>query len=255
MIKKLPLIIAFAVSFNFAFSQAKDTFNVTFRISLKGSNRTINSNGLRVTGALNSAGLNNWDPAGAKPMTLLTPVSDSIYGITIKIARDVNQRTDAGTSIDLIPFKFINGNNWGNGTTDPTEDERGLDGSACAISGGNRIFSTVGKKSGDVIVLPAYVFNTCKTVNATGTNDLTTVKSLNISPNPVNDIATLSFTNLSNVNHTLKIMSLTGQVMRTYAPTTSEQFKIQTSDLAKGIYFARLTNEQGEASTLKFIAQ
>ncbi len=254
--KKLLLVLICVLSLNSAFSQAKDTFNVTFRVTLKGSGRKINADGLRVTGALNSKQQNNWDPGSAVKLSLIGPASDSIYGVTLRVARDVNQRTDPGTSIDLIPYKFINGNNWGNGSTDPTEDERGLSGLPCAQSGGsNRIFETTSAKNGDNIILPAYVFNSCKVTFATGTNDLKTVNGLSISPNPVSDIATLSFANVSNDFHTLSLLNAIGQVVRVYAPTKSEQITIETANLTKGIYFARLSNEQGEATTLKFVAE
>ncbi len=250
--KKLLLLLVLAFVTTFAFSQAKDSVSVTFRVSLKGSGRKLSTDGLRATGALGASVQADWSPTTALKMTATTPASDSIYAVTFKIPRPTN---------DTTQFKFINGGNWGDGTVaadNYTEDERGLKGSTCTYTGngdGNRALITKGIAANGSLILPAFVFNSCKTVAATGTNDLKSASSLSIFPNPVFNNAVLSFSNIETVKHTLTLYSVTGQVVRTYAPSTSEQFIIETSNLSKGLYFARLSNDQGEASTLKFVAE
>lgn len=246
----IKLYLVFALVFcAMSFIQAQDTLTVTFRITLKGSGRKLNSDSLRVTGALGSPDQKDWDPPTAKNLKLLSPASDSIWGITIRVPRPAN---------DTAEFKFINGKTWGDGTVvadNLTEDERGVT-APCIKAGnayGNRLLITKNLKG--AILAPAYVFNTCKQVFASGTFDLTTAKKLAVYPNPVSDKAVLSFENVNKAAHSLDVLNITGQIVRTYPSTTESEVSIETAQMAKGLYFARLRNNLGENSTIKFVVE
>ncbi len=246
--KKLYSILVIMVC-AMTFVQAQDTLTVTFRVTLKGSGRKLNSDSLRVTGALGSPSQKDWDPPTAKNLKLLSPASDSIYGITIKVPRPAN---------DTAEFKFINGKTWGDGTvaTDNyTEDERGVT-APCIKAGngyGNRILVT--KNLTGAILAPAYVFNTCKQVFASSTFDLTTAQKLSVYPNPVLDRAVLSFENISKAAHTIDVLNIMGQIVHVFPSTTESEVPIEMAQMAKGLYFARLRNTLGETATVKFVVE
>ena len=237
--KKLYIIaLAFAC---FATAATAQTVNVTFRVTLKGTNRALSADGLRVTGMLGAASQADWSPGVAAKMTPVGAVSDSIYAITLALTR-------AATGV--IEYKFLNGNNWGDGAGGTTEDERGLTGLACAAANGNRTYTIAAGAT--AVTLPAYKFNTCTVVFQTGVNELTSAKNIAVSPNPMTAKAVLSFDNLTNDAHSLEILNLMGQVVRSYAASSNNQFDIERSTLASGIYFARLSNAKGESHTVKF---
>jgi hypothetical protein len=215
--------------------------NITFRATLKGTGKKLHPGGLRVTGGLNSSDQPNWNPGAAKVMTIGTPASDSIYSVTLKVPRPAG---------DTIFFKFINGDNWGDGANNGPEDERGLSGSCAQASGDkNRVYAI--PKTGTNFTLPIYRFNTC-TVLA-GTKDLTTAKNVAIAPNPTADKTIMSFDNPNNTLHSLDIINIMGQVVQRYPAHNGETFVIERGVLVKGIYFARIQNKEGQSMTKKFV--
>ena len=74
-----------------------------------------------------------------------------------------------------------------------------------------------------------------------GTNDLPILQNVNISPNPVQNQLNISLE--SNVDTELSIIDLTGRTIST--STFQNETQINTSELAKGIYFVELKNEEG----------
>ena len=238
--KKLYIILALALISSVAVEA--QTVTVTFRVTLKGTGKALNADGLRVTGALAAAEQANWDPVAAKKMTLVGTVADSIYAVTLTLTRPAN---------NVIEFKFINGGNWGDGSGGTTEDERAVP-AACALSaGGNRTFTLPGFSA---IMLPAYRFNTCTQVLA-GVNELSTVRNMDIYPNPTKGSTTLTFDNINSSTHALEILNITGQVIRKYAAQTGSQFNIERGDMPSGMYFARVKNTLGESKTVRFVIE
>jgi hypothetical protein len=218
---------------------------VRFRVTVKGTGRKVHAAGLRVTGDMNAIEQPNWNPGSAKKMTQTSVAADSIFEVFLTIPRPAN---------DTIQYKFLNGDNWGNGTTDPTEDERGLAALGCPNSGGNRVFKFP-NRTDSVYTLPAYRFNTCTVIAAAGTKDLTTASNILFSPNPMGEIATLVFDNPSQTRHTVEVINITGQVVRSYKATTAEQLTIERGNLAKGLYLAVIRNAEGERSAIKFMVE
>ena len=241
--KKIYLLLAICLMASAAMTA--QTVDITFRITLKGTGKKLNANGIRITGALGSPTQTNWDPPSAKVLTIGTPVSDSIYSATVKVTRPADGK---------LEYKFINGETWGNGTTDPTEDERGIP-SACAINGdgSNRLYTIAAGATS--VVLPVYRFNTCTTVVAAGTNEIASAKNVSFSPNPMSDRAILTFENVTNEMHSVVIVNALGQVVKNYAASQNNQFAIEKGNLSAGMYFAQLRNAQGESMNTKFIVE
>ena len=75
-------------------------------------------------------------------------------------------------------------------------------------------------------------------------------------PNPVNESATVAYYSASNEPITITIMDAFGRIIRTVNPgnvqTGDNTLIINTSDLAKGIYFMRINNSS-QNSCSKFI--
>lgn len=237
--KKLYIL---ALVFACFVSQATaQTVNVTFRVTLKGTGKKLSADGLRVTGALGVAGTADWSPGVAAKMLPVGAVADSIYAITLAVTRPAT---------GVIEYKFINGNNWGDGAGGTTEDERGLAGLPCATAGGNRTYTIAAGAT--TVLLPTYRFNTCTTVFQASVNELTSAKNVAVSPNPMTAKAILTFDNVTNDAHSLELLNLMGQVVGSYAATRGSQFDIERGSMTSGIYFARLNNSKGESKMVKF---
>ncbi len=237
--KKLYILLAFVM---FTTAAVEAQVKVTFRVTLKGTGRRLNADSLRVAGMLGATEQADWTPAVSLKMKPTGTPSDSIFAITLTVTRPAT---------GPLEYKFLNGGTWGNGTTDPTEDERGLGGLACAGSNGNRNY-TIPTGNGP-FTIPVYKFNTCDIVIATGTNELSTAANMDVFPNPADANTTLTFDNPSNAAHSLEILNITGQVVRTYAAQSGTQFTIERGNISAGIYFARVKNAIGESKTTRFV--
>jgi hypothetical protein len=239
--KKLYFILAFAL---FTSAAVEAQVNITFRVTLKGTGKKLHPDSLRTTGALGATGQTDWDPPTAKKMTLVGSVADSIYAVTLTVTRPAN---------NIIQYKHVNGGAWGDGAGGISEDERGLGtAGACAdAASGNRIFTIPAANT--AIILPAYRFATCTVVFQTGVNELSTAANMDVYPNPATAKTTVTFDNANGTSHSLEVLNVTGQVVRTYAPQGGNQFDIERGSMPVGMYFARLKNAIGESRTMRFI--
>ncbi len=227
--------------FNTCTTVEPSVVNITFRVTLKGTGKKLHAGGLRVTGALGSPDQADWNPGVAKQMTIGTPVADSVYSVTVKVTRPAN---------DTIQYKFINGDNWGDGANGATEDERAL-AAPCANADKNRIFRI--PATGTDFVIPIYRFNTCTTI--TSTRDLTTATKVQLAPNPATDYAILSFDNPTNAVHSVTIFNLVGQAVQSLPANNGEMFTIEKGNLVHGIYLVRLQNKEGQSLTQKLVIE
>lgn len=237
--KKLYIILALAMITSVV---AEAQVDITFRVTLKGTGKKLHPDALRTTGALGATGQTNWDPPTAKKMVAVGSVADSIYAVTLTVTRPAD---------NILNYKHVNGGAWGDGAGGISEDERGLGGTTCATAGGDRIY-TIPAGAGPFI-LPAYRFATCTVVFQTGVNELSTAANMDIYPNPATANAVVTFDNKNNAAHSLEVLNVTGQVVRTYAPQSGSQFNVERVNLPSGLYFARLKNSIGESRTMRFI--
>ncbi len=240
--KKIYFILALAI---FTSVAVEAQVSITFRVTLKGTGKKLHADSLRVTGALGAAttGQNDWDPPTAKKMKLVGSVADSIYAVTLNVTRPAT---------NIIEYKFVNGGAWGDGAGGISEDERALAtaGACAAAASGNRTYTIPAAST--AIILPAYRFNTCTLVYQTGVNELSTARNVDIYPNPMTANAVLTFDNPNYEAHSLELLNVTGQTVRTYAPVKNTQFEIERGTLPSGMYFARMKNALGESRTVRF---
>ena len=238
--KKIYIILALALFTSVAVEA--QTVNITFRVTLKGTGKPLSADGLRVVGAFTSAEQAMiWDPANAKKMTLVGTPADSIYAVTLTAIT----RPTSG----VLEFKFLNGAIWGDGSAGGPEDERGLTTVCAKADRDNRIYTL---PNFPAIMMPAFRFNSCTQVLA-GVNELSTVRNMDIYPNPAKFNTTLTFDNLNSSAHALEILNVTGQLVRTYAAQTGSQFSIERGTMPAGMYFARVKNTVGESKTVRFV--
>lgn len=81
-------------------------------------------------------------------------------------------------------------------------------------------------------------------VNDAGLADLAISNSVSVYPNPANESLTVSANGLQ--LSTVDVLSLTGQLLQNI-PSEGTSVKVNVADLAAGVYFIRVTTEQGIA--------
>lgn len=104
---------------------------VTFKVDMTG--QTVSANGVHVAGNFNA-----WTPGA----TALADAGSNIYEVTVPVL----------SSLQVLQYKFINGNEWGNEETP---------GDGCGNGDNNRPFVLEG--SGDNVELPTATFGGCST--------------------------------------------------------------------------------------------
>lgn len=72
--------------------------------------------------------------------------------------------------------------------------------------------------------------------------------SFQLYPNPMNDMATLTFENAENSNYTLTLFDINGQLVQTYKDITSGHVIIERAGLNDGLYFFKLS-ARGQTQT------
>ena len=89
-----------------------------------------------------------------------------------------------------------------------------------------------------------------KLATTLATTDVEITKALSLSPNPTSNYFTIN-TSTSKV----QIFSLTGQLVKSYMNNFTNQSQFEISDLNKGIYLVKATDQSNRESTLKLIKQ
>ena len=105
-------------------------------------------------------------------------------------------------------------------------------------------------------VIPTYKYNTCDlTAEATNTNEvISTIKGIEISPNPFNSTTRVIIDNPGFVAHELMITDIAGKPVQTYYDVRNV-VEIDRNGLSAGMYLAILRNDQGETLTRKLMIQ
>lgn len=110
-------------------SATVDTKMVTFSVDMSG--QTVSSNGVHLAGNFQA-----WNPGA----TAMNDVGNNIYEVTVPVL----------TSIRVLQYKFINGNDWGMEETP---------GTGCGNGDNNRVYALV--DAGDMVELPVATFGGC----------------------------------------------------------------------------------------------
>ncbi len=94
-------------------------------------------------------------------------------------------------------------------------------------------------------------------VTITGIEELAGITSMNVYPNPSNDVVTIDYTSMINVNMQVRLMDATGRVVLTSNQPThsgSNKFQLDLSTVAAGIYNLEFT-ANGNTATTKLIVE
>ncbi|MEO6039637.1 MAG: T9SS type A sorting domain-containing protein [Saprospiraceae bacterium] len=90
---------------------------------------------------------------------------------------------------------------------------------------------------------------------ASGTQDLDAELQASAAPNPFNTSTVLSFDNPNGDTYSLQLVNLTGQTVRRYTDIHTGSVEIRRDELAKGLYFAVLTDAVGRFLTEKLVIE
>lgn len=154
--KKIYLV-AFAILFA---GLAHAQVSVTFRVDMTGE--TVSPNGVHVAGdwQANAGYPEDWNPGSA---AMSDDDSDGIYELTVELSPGQYQ------------YKYVNGSEWGNDETPPSE----------VTFGGNRFFAITEHHATDGFELPVVVFNAAAPEGKVGVRLMIDMSNTEISDNGV----------------------------------------------------------------------
>jgi glycosidase len=89
-----------------------------------------------------------------------------------------------------------------------------------------------------------------KVATTLATTDLENTKELSLSPNPTSNYFTINASTSK-----VQIFSLTGQLVKSFVNNFTNESQFEISDLNKGIYLVKATDQSNRESTLKLIKQ
>ena len=214
-----------------------DPINVTFRVDMT---EEINAGSFFAADTVYVAG-EFQTPAWQKDVIALTPVStaggENVYETTVSIRPGTYQ---------YKYFKF--------GTDAGQESGATFLAGGCGTDGfNNRILNIEGMESDTTLSI--YLFDSCTISNAVvSVYDISTIEDLTVAPNPMTTQSVITFSNATGAQHTFRLFNLAGQVVAT-EQTFGNTITVERGNLARGVYFANLSNELGEQVTVKLVIQ
>lgn len=82
-----------------------------------------------------------------------------------------------------------------------------------------------------------------------------TVVPMNVYPNPIRNTATVNFQLESGVTANITLVDLNGKVVKEIGSKLTNTTEFNTDNISSGMYFLRLTDSKGQASTTKILIQ
>ena len=204
--------------------------NVTFRVDM--SNEIVSSTGIYVAGSFQN-------PAWVKDtLQMLDPDMNGVYEFTQTIVPAEYQ------------YKYYNGEGG-----DPDGENADFEAAGCGVNNGiggfNRLLDLTGRLTDSI--LPIYEFNSCNTVAASVKDEV--FATLNVYPNPFNQNAIVELKRNTRTAYTLRIVSITGQVMQVREGLRADRIEISRQGLQSGLYFIELQDAAGRKVTQKIVVQ
>lgn len=211
----------------------KEPVNVTFKVDM--SNEFLAAEGLFISGDFIEGA--KWDKDSIKMEE--TSIS-GIYAVTYSIR----------PGSKYVYKYFNNGMDSGQETGDFIAGGCGVDN---GFGGSNRELDL--KDVDSDITVTTFVFNSCDISLLDEIVALPYAENIKTFPNPTSNAINFDFGSNVNLAHSIEIYSLTGQKLISTLSMNNQVIKVNIEDIQNGLYFARITNERGEISTIKFIKE
>lgn len=214
---------------DYSIAAASQTYPVTFRVDM--SNEIIESTGVYVSGGFQECA---WNKAEIE----LTETLPGIYEATTMVAAGEHQ------------YKFFNGDCGDNGCQETADFLTLGCGTDSGIGGTNRVIDLT--MLAGSMTLPLYIFNSCDaTVNTEGVDFL---GSFTVRPNPATDNILVEF-GYQTGNYRLQIINSIGQAICEQTDVRSGEVPLDLHALNSGIYFVKLSNEEGISAVQKIVVK
>lgn len=226
---------------NYDVPLAATTYPVTFRVYM--GNEIVSADGVFVSGEFETC------PWSKQDIQLMPNAVDPlIYEATTDVAPG------------NYKWKFFNGfpgtddggeNNGGTPFATVFQDE------GCGVDNGFGGSNRENDLSGltEATVLPAFIFNSCSVYTSSSNSNVLDLNQFDITPNPASSVAMIEFTNDDAAAFDLIISDVTGKAISTRNNITDNRVEISVADLAPGMYFATLRNEEGATTTRKLMVR
>ena len=214
--------------------------NVTFRVDL--SNEINYGGGPYIAGTFQTPSF--WNKT-ACPLTELTPATaPRIFSYT-QLVKPV-----------VVEYKYWLGPSVtmsGDSTAENADFAALGCGAPSGVGGSNRLLNLFGVTQDTI--LPIIIFNSCEISSVNIEEDLNKGGIFVISPNPTNNVATVSFGNKNNASYNVSIMNVTGQVVYTKTNVQTDNVVVRKSDIGSGMFFVTVRNAQGEVAVRKLVIE
>lgn len=209
---------------------------VQFAVDMNGAeNFDPDTDTLRVAG-----NFQGWTPRDATGANILTDDDgNGVYAVTLPV------------SPGEIQFKYViniwdgsGGFNEFSGTTPILSAD-----TSCINADDNRIESIPADSS---LSLPVYVYNSCDVSDlvVSSTRNLAQLRGVTLAPNPMRDRALMQLPEVS--DYTVRIMDVTGRVVRTERLDAQRQYVVTRDNLPGGIYLIDVVDERaGQRAVLR----
>ena len=221
---------------NYDIPLADVMYNVTFRVDM--SNEVVSNDGLIISGNFETC-------AWSKADLVLTQNADdpNVWEVTTAVA--------PGT----YEYKYFNG---APGTDDEAESTGAFENvfldNACGVENTqNRALDLSGLNTD--MVLTALTFNTSNDYFLVSNDNHLELSNFDITPNPARSLAVVEFSNDAATAFDLVITNITGQTVHTINNLTTNRVEISVEEMAAGMYFATLRNQEGATVTRKLIVR
>ncbi len=166
--------------------------------------------------------------------------SNAVHGVNIGNDTFVVDLPDPnayyGITVTAINFVF------NQGATNPAEPW-GSEGKADNGAGG----------CNDFYLEMASITQVCPTISAA--KDLLLDKTLKITPNPVFDVAVISFENNAQENYNIRITDVAGQLVKEIREFSGNEFLFHKDGQASGFYLVTLTNQKGQSVSSQMVVR
>ena len=90
-------------------------------------------------------------------------------------------------------------------------------------------------------------------IGTLSTTDVNGLSAVYIYPNPTSTVLNVVVENKSNTPESYTILNTSGQILQSKKIKTKEDLQINVSNISQGIYFLKLSKNQSETNTIRFI--